>query len=489
MSIQPQATGQAAVKLEGIELFALMQRAGKAAYDYLLNQSPDAQNIVVVAGSGNNAGDGFIVACLAHADGLNVRVLLVNETPNYKGDALTAFQLLQQADISVDVFSSDLLKDADVIVDGILGTGISGRLRSNFEKVIRVINDYGRMNTNVRVFALDIPSGLDADTGTIDPVAIRADYCLSFIDLKAGMVTAKAREYCPVWKVHELAIPQDSRDEYPPVAWCDDTEQLIDTIPTRSKVGHKGDYGHLLLIGGDYGFGGAILMAAQAAARVGTGKLTILTRDAHVSPILTQFPEAMIRSIETPADPILDDMLKAVDAVVIGPGLGQGDWGERLLARVLDTELPVLVDADGLNHLARINARQDNWILTPHPGEAGRLLHKETSEIESNRYQQIRELQKDYSGIVVLKGAGTLVADNDAITVCTEGNPGMATGGMGDILSGVIGAFLAQGYTRFHAARLGVALHARAGDIAATKGETGLLATDLLEPLRELVNH
>ena len=480
---------RAAVAIAGYDLFELMQRAGQSAYNVMRDRWPNATNIAVVAGSGNNAGDGFILASLAQCDGLKVQVLYVNDTPEYRGDALLAHDKLIAESVKTDAFSKEHLKDVDVIVDGILGTGIKGHLRPRYENVIRIINDHKRMHTNVAVLALDIPSGLEADTGVIDPVALRSDHCVSFIDLKPGMVTGKAREYCPSWEVADLDIPHEARTEYSPIAWCDDAKKLVADIPRRSKVAHKGNYGHLLLIGGDYGFGGAILMAAQAAARVGTGKLTILTRDSHVSPILSQLPEAMIRSIETPADPILDEMLSSVDAVVIGPGLGQGEWGQRLITKVTQTLLPLLVDADGLNHLAKVNERNDNWVLTPHPGEAGRLLQTETAEVETNRYSSVRSIQEQYSGVVVLKGAGTLVADAKYITVCTEGNPGMATGGMGDILSGVIGAFLAQGYESTHAARLGVNLHAMAGDIAAEQGETGLLATDLLEPLRQLVNH
>jgi len=230
-------------------------------------------------------------------------------------------------------------------------------------------------------------------------------------------------------------------------------------------------------------------MSAIAAARCGAGMLTILTRDAHVAPILTQCPEAMIRSVTGADDPALTKILDNVDAVVIGPGLGQEEWGVSLFDEICKTQLPLLIDADALNILSTQNKVNSRWVMTPHPGEASRLLDKDTSTIQQNRYQAATLLQNKYSGVVVLKGAGTLITDdNQATTVCSEGNPGMATAGMGDILSGIIGSLLAQGLESSLAARTGVALHSRAGDLAAMNGQKGLMATDLVNPLRLLVN-
>lgn len=478
-----------ATQIGGYELYQLMLRAGQAAWQALLNKWPNCKNIVVIAGSGNNAGDGFVLAQLAHQQGFNVVVLTVSKNPQYKGDAATAFENLQQTEVSILHYHKQLLSGSDVIVDAILGTGLTGPLRSQFLEVIESLNDFvATEGVKASVYSLDISSGLNADTGCVDPCAVRADHCISFINYKPGMYTAKAREYCRSFELADLAIDARSRDDVPIHAYCDDSQELIHSLPKRSRTSHKGDHGHLLLIGGDYGFGGAILMSGLAAARTGVGKLTILTRDSHVAPILTQFPEAMICSIEDSSDPLLEELIANADAIVIGPGLGQQEWGKVLLERVLKTDKPILVDADGLNILAQNPIHKDNWVLTPHPGEASRLLDTNTQEAESDRYQTISQLQKKYQGIVVLKGAGTLIADEDLTTVCTKGNPGMATGGMGDILSGIIGSLLAQGLAPFHAARAGVALHAVAGDMAAKAGEKGLLATDLIDPIRQLVN-
>ena len=477
-----------AVSLEGYELYELMQRAGLAAWQRLQEWPGKISKLTVIGGSGNNAGDGFILACHAHEANIPVEVLTVKEQPTFKGDALLAYEKLLATSISIKPFAAEHLHETDVVVDAILGTGFIGALREDYLAVIEAVNEWRSDSADHWVLALDIPSGLAADTGTVDPVAIYADDCISFIDLKPGMVTGRAREYCPRWCVADLDITAASRADKAITAWIDDSEALIHSLPKRDKSSHKGNFGHLLLIGGDYGFGGAILMAAQAAARTGVGRLTVLTRDSHVAPILSQFPEAMIRSIEDPADPMLNQLLHQVDAVVIGPGLGTQDWGKALLNELLSVDLPMLIDADGLNNLADLPSRKSNWVLTPHPGEAGRLAAKTTSEIEKNRYQSVADLQANYGGIVVLKGAGTLISNGCTTTVCNRGNPGMATAGMGDILSGIIGSLLAQGLESFEAARIGVSLHAMAGDSAAEDGEKGLLATDLLEPLRRLVN-
>ena len=476
-----------ACELEGYELFELMQRAGQFAWDYLQQKFPASENITVVAGAGNNAGDGFILAILANNCGKKVQVLTVKEQPTYRGDAAKAFEQLQQTNVAITQYAEDLLSDTDVLVDAILGTGLSGSLRQDYLDVIHSINAWHETHCGF-ILSLDIPSGLDSENGTLNPVAIHSDECLSFINLKPGMVTGKAREYCHHWDVAELDIPDKARVDIPLSAYADDAEGLIRCLPKRQLTSHKGSHGHLLLIGGDDGFGGAILMATQAAARVGVGRYTIVTRDSHIAPFLTQFPEAMIRSVEDPYAEEFQRLLKQVNAIVIGPGLGTRDWGKNLFHACIAADCPMIIDADGLNHLANIDTIRDNWVLTPHPGEASRLLLSDTQTIESSRYQAVADLQQKYQGTIILKGAGTLISNGVFTTVCTDGNPGMASAGMGDILSGIVGSLLAQGIGPFLASRIAVALHAKAADRAALDGEKGLLATDLMTPLRQLVN-
>lgn len=476
-----------ATEIGSYPLYDLMLRAGQNAWNVLRAKRPEIKRLLVIAGAGNNAGDGFILACHAQQAGVPVAIMTIKAEPVYKGDALLAYNKAKEAGIELTHFNNDQLKQADVVVDAILGTGFSGDLRPEYCSAIEAINCW-RTEQKGWVFSLDIPSGLDADTGVIKPIAVRSDHCISFINLKPGMVTGKAREFCESWELDDLQISNQSRDGILPTAWIDDAKHLIHSMPGRRRTSHKGDFGHLLLIGGDYGFGGAILMSAQAAGRVGVGRLTILTRDSHVAPILTQFPEAMIRSIEQAEDPMLDDILKSVDAVVIGPGLGTGDWGQHLMLRLIEADCPILVDADGLNNLVGKNLNRSNWVVTPHPGEASRLLGTSVKNVEANRYESAQNIHDKLNATVVLKGAGTIIVSEGQSTVCDRGNPGMATAGMGDILSGIIGSLMAQGFALSEAARIGVALHAVAGDIAAEKGEKGLLATDLLSPLRQLVN-
>ncbi len=481
------------VKGNGISMYDLMELAGEEAWKFATKHWADAKNITVLCGKGNNAGDGFVFARLAHVDGFNVQVLLSEENAHYKGDAKIAHQSMLEQGVTVDEFHSSKLSGSDLIVDALLGTGLSGELRGNFKSIIQSVNEYCDQIATP-LLSLDIPSGLNADTGACADVAIVAVRTLTFIRIKAGMVTGKARAYCGEIELANLSVDESIAEQYLPTAWIDDADVLIEQLPKRSNVSHKGDHGHLLLIGGDFGFGGAILMSAMAAARSGVGLITILTRDAHVAPILTQCPEAMIRSVSGKDDPLLAQILSKVDAVVIGPGLGQEEWGIGLLEVICATNLPLLVDADALNILAKNNGdtqaiQSNNWVMTPHPGEAARLLDVSIAEIEQNRYAAIQQLQDNYSGVIVLKGAGTLIAGvQQRKTVCIEGNAGMASAGMGDILSGICGSLLAQGLTASVAARTAVALHSRAGDLAAMNGQKGLMATDLIDPLRMLVN-
>lgn len=263
----------------------------------------------------------------------------------------------------------------------------------------------------------------------------------------------------------------------------------------RSRYAHKGDFGHVLLIGGNYGVGGAILIAANAAARTGAGLVSILTRPEHVIASNCMRPEIMCHSADDESNTLL--LLEKCTMIVIGPGLGQDSWGKKLFEQVLNFiqthPKPILIDADGLNLLAENPQYNNNWILTPHPGEAARLLKKTSDIIQKDRQTAVLSLQKKYGGICILKGAGTLICHEEngkqKISICKAGNPGMASGGMGDLLSGIIGGLSAQKLTLEAAAQLGVILHAKAGDLAVKKyGERGLLALDLLDYLRMLIN-
>ena len=261
----------------------------------------------------------------------------------------------------------------------------------------------------------------------------------------------------------------------------------ISWLKPRSKWTHKGQFGHVLIVGGDYGMNGAPRLAALGAARTGAGLVTIATRPEHAVTMNINYPELMCHGVKNGRE--LKPLLSKATVVVIGPGLGQSGWAKSLYKTVLSSDLPLVVDADALNLLARNPFSRTNWILTPHPGEAARLLGTTSKQIEADRLKTVLSLQKQYGGICVLKGARTIIADEGQHPIiCMAGNPGMASAGMGDLLSGVIGSLAAQGLPWWIAAELGVCLHAEAGDVASMDGERGMLASDLLPLLRFLAN-
>ncbi len=257
-------------------------------------------------------------------------------------------------------------------------------------------------------------------------------------------------------------------------------------LPPRARASHKGDYGHVLVVGGDHGMAGAVRLAGEAAARTGSGLVSIATRAAHAAVIAAACPELLCHGVECARD--LRVLLQRASVVAIGPGLGQSAWAHDMLAAVLQMRLPRVVDADALNLLAQEPMQCDHWVLTPHPGEAARLLDMTTKQVQADRLQAAQALQQRYGGVCVLKGAGTLVCTSESVAICEAGNPGMASAGMGDVLTGVIAGLLAQGLSLVDAACAGVYIHAKAGDRAAQEGERGLLASDVMPHLRKLVN-
>jgi len=460
----------------------LMHRAGYAAWDTLRYSWPDAKNISVICGSGNNAGDGYVIARYALENNCSVRVLYLKDPANLKGDAKTAAAEFKAKNGACLDFIPALLADVDVIVDALLGTGIDREVDAKYRQVIEAVNASGSP-----VLSIDLPSGLNANTGEIMGVAVHADKTISFVGLKQGMFTGMGADYCGDISYSDLDIPNLIYDEVPSSAERIEYGLIKKLLAERSQTSQKGDFGHVLLIGGDYGMAGAVLMAAEAAARTGAGLVTVATRPDHALTFSLARPEIMARGIMTQTD--LNPLFERATVVAIGPGLGQSGWATSILARTLESKLPLVVDADALNLIAKEPLYLKNWILTPHPGEAARLLGIHTSEVQSDRLAAASILQKKYGGVVILKGSGTIVVDGENIpSICSAGNPGMASGGMGDVLTGVIAGFVAQGLQNQDAARLGVCLHAAAADAAARDGQRGMLATDLMPRLRTLVN-
>lgn len=481
-----------AVKEFGIPGMTLMERAGQAAFAIIQRRWPRAQRIVVCCGGGNNGGDGYVVASLARRAGKDVTVVHVGARDRLQGDARTAMEQAVAARVAmIDALDADMLPGADLVVDALLGTGFRGPLRAEYAGLIEAVNV-----RHAPVLAIDIPSGLDADTGTSAGTAIRADATITFIGLKRGLFTGNGPAHCGEVYFDGLQLPAAVLARVPVTGERLDLSLAGELLRPRARDAHKGSFGHVLVIGGDRGFAGAALLAAEAAARCGAGRVSVATRPEHLPAFLARCPELMAHGVSQPAD--LDPLLAAASVVVIGPGLGRADWGRRLLERALRTALPLVIDADALNLLAAgvvavpAERRHDpRWVLTPHPGEAARLLGCDNAAVQANRYTAAHQLQSRFGGTVLLKGAGTLI-DAGAVrpvAVAAVGNPGMASGGMGDVLSGVIGALIAQRLPLPDAARLGAVAHGAAADRAAARvGERGLLASDLYAPLREILN-
>ena len=467
----------------GITGRTLMQRAALAAWQALQRAQPKVKRVDVICGAGNNGGDGYEIARLANGIGRDVRVWQVGDAPS-AGDALAAREAWLKAGGTVQALQLDSLFKAEVIVDALLGIGVSRELTGDWDAAVSMIN-HARAQ-GAWVLAVDVPSGLDVTTGRILGNAVQADMTVTFIGQKVGLYTGSGVDCAGEVVLDMLNIPAQTYDAIEPLARLQEASDVGVWLPKRSRNSHKGSYGHVLVVGGDSGMAGAALLSGQAALRAGAGLVSLATRGSHVAALTAAQPELMCRRVETVDE--LTPMHERATVVAIGPGLGQSPWARGLLARTLLLDLPLVIDADALNLLAETTLKRDRWVLTPHPGEAARMLGVSTAEVQANRPAAVIELQRRYGGTIVLKGAGTLIQGQNKLSLCPYGNPGMAVGGMGDVLTGVIAAFIAQGLPLEQAANTGVLVHALAGNRAAEQGMRGLLPTDLLAGLRAIVN-
>jgi len=462
----------------------LMERAGRAAFALLLSRWPRVARPAVLCGGGNNGGDGYVVARLAREAGLDPVIYHLRDPERMKGDARTMALRARDAGVPMRTLSLDSLPvDAPLLVDGLLGTGISGALRDDIHALIQALDDL-----NKPVLALDLPSGLNADSGAPAGAVLGAQCTITFIGVNRGLLTGGGPVYCGELVFDDLGVDRPVYAQIDRPIWRPTPARLRQWLPRRHRDAHKGHFGHVLVVGGDHGFAGAPLMTAQAAARCGAGLVSLATRAEHAPAVLARQPEIMVRGVDGAES--LRPLLEKASVVAVGPGLGAGPWGRVLLEEVLESGLPLVIDADGLNTLVALGAdARDNWILTPHPGEAARLLGCDSARIQDDRFAALESLAARYGGTVLLKGLGTLVRGEGGTALISDGNPGMASGGMGDVLTGVIAALRAQGLPGYPAAALGAMAHARAADRAASlAGERGLLATDLLSTLRPVLN-
>ncbi|MGY6630327.1 MAG: NAD(P)H-hydrate dehydratase [Wenzhouxiangella sp.] len=467
-----------AIEQHGIPGYTLMNRAGQAAFDRLRARWPEARALTIVCGGGNNGGDGYVIARLALEAGLAVQLIALKAPGELAGDAARAAR--DWLDSGGHIEPPDERLRGDVIVDALLGTGLDRAVEGDWARMIERMND-----SPASVLAIDIPSGLSADTGRVMGCCIRAAVTVTFIGNKRGLWTAQAADQCGERCVESLATPAEIHQ----AVEADSTLLTKDWVagrfrPRRSDT-HKGDLGHVLVLGGNRGMLGAAVLAGQAALRTGSGRVSLATREAHAALAVMAQPELMSHGVEHLST--LNALIERADVLALGPGLGQSQWSWTLWKRAVEAGKPLVVDADALNLLASRVERPQGWVLTPHPGEAARLLASTVDEVQADRFAAVRRLASQYRATVVLKGQGSLVCSSDGeVWLCPLGNPAMATAGMGDVLTGMIASLIGQGHAPFEAARLAVWLHAGAGDRAA-RGRRQILASDLLNRLGDVL--
>jgi NAD(P)H-hydrate epimerase len=478
---QVRAIDARALEALGIDAYELMVRAGAAAWRLAERRWPQARRVVIACGPGNNGGDGYVLAQLALAAGRDVLVVTPAGLPASRA-CKRAAEAWREAGGRTHPFDG-ALPEADLYVDALFGTGLSRPVVGHAQAMIERINA-----SRKPVLALDVPSGLDADHGRAGRVCIVAEATLALLAGKRGLHTGQACDFAGEVLFDDLDVPASVFASFAPAARLYREEHLGPGLAPRHANAHKGEHGHVLCVGGESGMGGAVRLCAEAALRAGAGLASVATRSEGVAALVAARPEAMTHAVED-AD-ALRVLIARAGVLAVGPGLGQGDWGRDLFEAAIESGKPLILDADGIGLLAKHPRPLPQAILTPHPGEAARLLGMRNDEVQADRYAAVESLAESFQCVVVLKGAGTLVAaPGETTAVIAAGNPGMATGGMGDVLTGVIAALHAQGLPRVQAAVHGALLHGAAGDAAARiDGERGLLPSDLFAHLRRLAN-
>ena len=481
-----------AIRSQKVPAFTLMQRASEFSFNVLLNNWPNTKKVFVFCGKGNNAGDGYLISHLAKEMGLESFIIQASPSNKISGASKKAFHLALESKVKripISAFKKKSLKDS-VIVDALLGIGIKGNVRSNVSKLILEIN---KKTTNTPVLSVDIPSGICSNTGINLGVHIQADVTATFVGRKRGCFTSTGRTASGNVVFNDLGLSSSLKSQIKTNCYLLDTEKSLLKLKNRKGDAHKGDFGHVLVIGGDKGFGGAAILASKAAVFSGAGLVSLATRSIHVEAALSSCPELMVNGIESGQD--VEEILAKSTVVVLGPGLGQSAWSEQMLQRTFmearKRNLPVVLDADGLNLLTKLKLKSGNprkMVITPHPGEAARLVNKEVNKIQEDRFKSVTALEKKFGSVSVLKGSGSLICykrnGKQRIGVCEAGNPGMAKGGMGDVLAGLIGSFLSQGLSLVEATEVAVDLHSKSADIASLELGMTITPTDVIRNIR-----
>ncbi|CAM4038996.1 bifunctional ADP-dependent NAD(P)H-hydrate dehydratase/NAD(P)H-hydrate epimerase [Pseudoalteromonas byunsanensis] len=473
-----QYEGEAAL-MSGTNLSQLMLCAGQALFSLFDHELVTAQRVLLLAGKGNNAGDAYVLAKLLHQAGREVCIYAVCSPEQLLGDARQAYLAASQCGVNV-VAEQPELAHFCVIVDGVFGTGFKGQLSP---QLITLFNDC--KNTHAKRVSIDIPSGVNGTSSVVSKGAFVADITMTFIALKQGMLTGPAKAACGQLLYASLDVAEAFNQIVHPSVTFLASSALFNQLERRAVDSYKNSCGHVLVIGGNKGMAGAVRLAAEAALRSGAGLVSVATHPDNVTSVIQGRYELMVHGINKADE--LAALIKKADVVVIGPGLSQNDWAQVMFEQSFSFKGPIVVDADALNLLAKSDKRYSHCVLTPHHGEAKRLLAKNQDIDPHSRFELASWLVSNYNATVVLKGPGSLVADKKCVNINRSGSSAMASAGMGDVLSGIIGALIGQGMEPFAASTLAVYIHGLAAQIAAKEGERGLLASDLFVHIRRLL--
>ncbi len=487
---QAQELDRHAIDVVGFPGLVLMEKAAMTLAQVLMERENVERRFLFVCGIGNNGGDGLAAARLLHQQGYLVAVTMIGEADKLSVDAQKQISLAVAC--GVPFVSSSCIAEStyDILIDGLFGVGLSRDISGVYEKIIHTLN-----NANKKVYAIDIPSGIHGETGQVMNLAVRADVTVTFGANKQGLVLYPGCEYAGEVLIGDIGYPKSSYESISNPAYYFELEDLPHILPQRSPEGHKGTFGRVVIIGGSKGMGGAVLLAARAAYGAGAGLVKVISEEENRSVLQVGIPEALFESIgnlEQEMDySVLENALAYGDVFVVGPGLGRTDKAQKIVAFMLQhCKKTIILDGDGLVLCGKeqlVQAKQ--LILTPHPKEFSALTGKEVQQLRSILYQEVPHFAAETGCVVVGKDARSIVSNGVDVYVNVSGNAGMGTGGSGDVLTGIIAAFVAQGLSNFEAAQIGVFVHGLAGDwYRETFNEYSLTASALVDGLKYILN-
>lgn len=470
----------------GFSSLLLMETAGRGIAEVIREKYGHSKKILILAGTGNNGGDGLVVGRLLDIWNYNVKIIIVGQKQKLNNDPLKNYKTCKLRDIEVQFFHSqkdmkklkDTISNYDIIVDSLLGTGLSGDLRKPYLNIVRLINDSGK-----KVVAVDIPTGINGSTGKVMGEAIKAETTVTMAFNKVGHYIHPGHAHRGELITVNLGIPDKYVDENKYNNHTLTLKEANDLLPKRPYNGHKGSFGKVLVVGGSFGYEGAPALTGESALKMGSGLVKVLVPE-NINYAVSSFCKELTSGKLTKLN--LKEEIDKYDVIALGPGLGVGEKQKDIVSYLLNnSSVPLVIDADGLNNLSlkELKSAESEVVLTPHPGEFSKLVNKSIKEIQSNRLKYIREFVTEYKTNVLLKGANTLIADKTGnVYINSTGNNGMATAGSGDVLTGIISSLIGQNLSLYESAVLGAFIHGLAGDIGIEEsGCYSLTASNITE--------